>query len=39
LYVDVSWHYNVSETRLFLSSQAKPGQFVKEVAKFVTTGC
>jgi hypothetical protein len=39
LYVGVSWHYNVSETRLFLSSQAKPGQLVKEVAKFVTTGC
>jgi len=39
LYVSVSWHYNVSETRLFLSSQAKPGQLVKEVAKFVTTGC
>ncbi|MGH9769709.1 MAG: hypothetical protein ACREAB_19980 [Blastocatellia bacterium] len=39
LYVGVSWHYNVSETKLFLSSGAKPGQLVKEVAKFVTTGC
>jgi hypothetical protein len=39
LYVEVSSHYNVSETRLFLSSQAKPGQFVKEVARFTTIGC
>jgi hypothetical protein len=39
LYVEVSWHYNVSETRLFLSSQAKPGQLIKEVARFTTIGC
>lgn len=39
LYVGVSWHYNISERKLFLSSQANPGQLVKEVAKFVTSGC
>ncbi|HEV2827932.1 MAG TPA: hypothetical protein VGW76_10050 [Pyrinomonadaceae bacterium] len=39
LYVSVTQHYNVSERRLFLSSQADEGQLVKEVAEFVTSGC
>ncbi len=39
LYLDLSWHYNVSESKLFLSSQAKSGQLVKEIAKLLTTGC
>jgi hypothetical protein len=39
LYMDLSDHYNVSQRRLFLSSQAKAGELVKEVAAFVTVGC
>lgn len=39
LYADLSYHYNVSERRLFLSTQAKPGQLVAEVAVLRTTGC
>ncbi len=39
LYVNVTQHYNVSERKLFLSSQAQKGQLVKEIAEFVTTGC
>lgn len=39
LYVSVTQHYNVSERKLFLSSQAAEGQLVKEVAEFVTSGC
>jgi hypothetical protein len=39
LYVSVTQHYNVSERKLFLSSQASEGQLVKEVADFVTSGC
>jgi hypothetical protein len=39
LYVSVTQHYNVSERKLFLSSQADEGQLVAEVAEFVTTGC
>jgi hypothetical protein len=39
LYVSVTQHYNVSERKLFLSSQAGEGQLVKEVADFVTSGC
>lgn len=39
LYVNVNQHYNVSERRLFLSSQSKNGQLVKEIAEFITTGC
>jgi hypothetical protein len=39
LYVSVSWHYNITERKLFLSSRAKPGQLVKEVAEFVMSGC
>lgn len=39
LYVNVSQHYNVSERKLFLSSQAFEGQLVREAAEFVTSGC
>jgi hypothetical protein len=39
LYVDVTQHYNVSNRKLFLSSQARNGDLVKEVAEFVTGGC
>ena len=39
LYVSVTQHYNISERKLFLSSQADEGQLVTEVAEFVTSGC
>jgi hypothetical protein len=39
LYLNVSQHYNISEKKLFLSSQAGKGQLVKQVAEFVTSGC
>jgi hypothetical protein len=39
LYVSVTQHYNVSERKLFLSSQAGDDHLVKEVAEFVTSGC
>lgn len=39
LYVEVSPHYNGWESRLFLSSQAKPGRLVNEMAKFLRLGC
>ncbi|MBI1760021.1 MAG: hypothetical protein HYR56_01160 [Acidobacteria bacterium] len=39
LYADLNSHYNMTARKLFLSSQAKPGQLVAEVAKFMTTGC
>ena len=39
LYLNVSQHYNISERKLFLSSQAGKGQLVKQVAEFVTSGC
>jgi hypothetical protein len=39
LFVSVGWHYNMSERRLFLSSQAGKGQIVKKVAQFTTLGC
>jgi hypothetical protein len=38
LYLSVDG-YNFEERWLFLSSQAGPGQLVKGVAKFTTTGC
>lgn len=38
-YIDLSDHYNASHRRLFLSSKAGNGDLVKEVAKFVTSGC
>jgi hypothetical protein len=39
LYLKLSDHYNVIEGILFLSSKAEVGQLVKEIARFVTTGC
>jgi hypothetical protein len=39
LYVTVTQHYNISERKLFLSSQADEGQLVQEAAQFVTSGC
>ena len=39
LYVSVTQHYNISQRKLFLSSQADEGQLVAEVAEFVTSGC
>ena len=39
LYVNVTQHYDISERKLFLSSQASKGKLVKEVATFVTGGC
>jgi hypothetical protein len=38
-YFDLSWHYNVSDRKLFLSSQAEDGKIVKYVANFWTNGC
>jgi hypothetical protein len=39
LLLDTSDHDNVEELRLFLSSPAKPGELVSEVALFRHTGC
>lgn len=39
LYLSLSYHYNVTQRRLFLSSQARAGRLVGQVAEFVTTGC
>lgn len=39
LYFDLNEHYNVSQKRLFLSSQAEKGKLVKEVANFRIVGC
>ncbi len=39
LYVSVTHHYNVSQKKLFLSSKAKKGDLVKEIAEFETYGC
>ncbi|MDQ3798500.1 MAG: hypothetical protein M3384_03535 [Acidobacteriota bacterium] len=39
-YLDLSWHYNVRDRRLFLSSPAtEDGKLVKYVANFWTNGC
>ena len=38
-YFDLSWHYNVMDKKLFLSSQAERGNLVKYVANFWTNGC
>jgi|GEM_PF-6920056 len=35
----LSYHYNVSQKMLFLSSRAKKGNLVKKAAMFVTVGC
>lgn len=39
LYAELNPHYNAIAHKLFLSSYAKPGQLVAEVAEFVITGC
>lgn len=39
LYVQVSHHYNITQRKLFLSSQAKKGKLLREVAEFATWGC
>jgi hypothetical protein len=39
LYLDLNDHYNTSQRRLFLSTQASRGQLVKEVAAFSIVGC
>lgn len=39
LLVNASSHYNVTEMRLLLSSHARLGELVREVAVFRTTGC
>ena len=39
LLIDTTHHYNLSEPTLFLSSQAKDGELVHNVASFRTTGC
>ena len=38
-YFDLSWHYNIIDKKLFLSSQAEKGKIVKYVANFWTNGC
>jgi len=37
--VNTSWHYNVRDLFLWLSSQARPGQLVGRVARLSETGC
>jgi hypothetical protein len=39
LYVNVTQHYNISERKLFLSSQAGESELVRQVAELVTSGC
>jgi hypothetical protein len=39
LYVNVTQHYDISERKLFLSSQARRGRLVREVGSFETGGC
>ena len=39
LYVNVTQHYNVSQRKLFLSSQAGKNRLVRKVASFETVGC
>jgi hypothetical protein len=39
LYVSVTYHYDVSDHKLFLSSGTTKGKLVREVASFVTGGC
>ena len=38
-YFDLTSHYNVTDKKLFLSSQADNGKLVKYVANFWTNGC
>ena len=39
LYVQVGYHYNSSQRKLFLSSQARKGKLVREIAELATSGC
>jgi hypothetical protein len=39
LYVNVTQHYDVSERKLFLSSEAARGKLVREAGTFETWGC
>lgn len=39
LLLDMSNHYNISRPTLFLSSQAGPGEFLRQVAQHESTGC
>ena len=39
LYVQVSWHYNIVQHKLFLSSRAGAKRLVREVAEFNISGC
>lgn len=39
LLFDTTDHYNVSRPALFLSSQARPGELLREVARHEATGC
>lgn len=39
LYLDTTWHYNLSHKVLWLSSLAKRGEIVGQAAVFATTGC
>lgn len=38
-YFQLNGHYNSIDQRLFLSSRAKPGELVRYVARFWTSGC
>lgn len=37
--IDTTYHYNMRRPTLFLSSKAKPGQLVQEVASITSVGC
>jgi hypothetical protein len=39
LLIQADEHYNLKTTRLFLSTHAKDGELMREVAKFSTSGC
>lgn len=39
LYVQVGWHYNGAQRKLFLSSQAGKHELAREVGQFETWGC
>ena len=39
LLLDTTDHYNLSRPTLFLSSQAGPGEFLRQVARFEAVGC
>jgi hypothetical protein len=39
LYLEVTWHYNLSQRMLFLSSAARPGRLLRRVGLFESVGC